>query len=317
MSRSPTRVKKDGLEVPEKAPVCGIVMPMSAIDGCGADHWEEVLAILEDVAETAGFEPNLVSTAEEVGVIQKRIVENLHQNPIVVCDVSGRNPNVMFELGLRLAFDKPTIIVKDDKTIYAFDTSPIEHLPYPRDLRFPKIVTFKALLAAKLQATLTHAAENPEYSPFLGHFGPFKVAAVETKVVPGQEFIIDKLAQIEQMIQGLSIHRAFERLSHASAKAERAANIRLLLVRGGRIISGLGEAELQELQQLIGEDRMGKLLAQRSGDKLENLIVRPSRMVQDRAEREALMRAFTQEVGRHFPNAIVSPRVQCGGSLVY
>ena len=56
-------------------------------------------------------------------MIHKTIVQNLYLNPIVVCDVSGKNANVMFELGLRLAFDKPTIIIKDDKTDYSFDTS--------------------------------------------------------------------------------------------------------------------------------------------------------------------------------------------------
>jgi hypothetical protein len=49
----------------------------------------------------------------------------------------------MLELGMRLAFDKPAVIVKDDKTDYSFDTSSIEHLAYPRDLRFSKIKSFK------------------------------------------------------------------------------------------------------------------------------------------------------------------------------
>ena len=77
---------------------------------------------------------------------EKEIIQNLYENPGLVCDVSGKNPNVMFELGLRLAFDKPTIIVKDNKTSYSFDTSAIEHLEYPRDLRFSKIVEFKKTL---------------------------------------------------------------------------------------------------------------------------------------------------------------------------
>jgi hypothetical protein len=34
----------------------------------------------------------------------------------------------MFELGMRLAFDKPTVIIKDDKTDYMFDTGIIEHV---------------------------------------------------------------------------------------------------------------------------------------------------------------------------------------------
>jgi hypothetical protein len=61
----------------------------------------------------------------------------------VIGDVSCKNPNVMFELGMRLAFDKPTIIIKDDQTSYSFDISPIQNLEYPRDLRFNKIIDFK------------------------------------------------------------------------------------------------------------------------------------------------------------------------------
>ena len=113
-------------------------MPISSIDGCNEQRWSDVKDILTESVETAGFKANLVSYADDVGIIQKRIIQNLYENPIVVCDVSGKNPNVMFELGMRLAFDKPTIIIKDDKTSYSFDTSPIEHLEYPRDLRFTK-----------------------------------------------------------------------------------------------------------------------------------------------------------------------------------
>src|ERR1019366_7659753 len=101
--------------------------------------------------------------------IHKTIVQNLYDNPLVICDVSSKNPNVMFELGIRLAFDKPTIIVKDDATTYSFDTASIEHIPYPRDLRFGKIVEFKAKLAGKVAATL-EASKDPGYSTFLKNF---------------------------------------------------------------------------------------------------------------------------------------------------
>ncbi|MBL8511393.1 MAG: hypothetical protein JNM52_07090, partial [Betaproteobacteria bacterium] len=169
----------------EKAPTkdksvsCGLVMPISAIDGCSPDHWSEVKNIItesiEGIAEPK-FTVRLVSDADEVGVIQKRIVQNIYTSDIVVCDVSGKNPNVMFELGMRLAFDKPTIIVKDDKTDYTFDTGVIEHIGYPRDLRFARIVTFKASLAEKLAATHRAAAKDSNHSTFLKSFGKFQVA---------------------------------------------------------------------------------------------------------------------------------------------
>ncbi len=57
----------------------------------------------------------MVSEADDVGVIQKRIVQNLHTHEIVVCDVSCKNPNVMFE-SLTLAISL-LALVKYETTI--------------------------------------------------------------------------------------------------------------------------------------------------------------------------------------------------------
>ena len=180
---------------------CGLVMPISSIDGCSEQHWSDVKEILTEAVEGAGFKANLVSYADDVGIIQKRIIQNLYENPIVVCDVSGKNPNVMFELGLRLAFDKPTIIIKDDKTSYSFDTSPIEHLEYPRDLRFTKIVDFKEALKDKVKATLEKSQNDPNYTTFLKHFGTFTVAKLDTKEVSKEDFIIEELKELKKTVQ--------------------------------------------------------------------------------------------------------------------
>ncbi|MGG0556028.1 hypothetical protein ABEY55_26125 [Priestia aryabhattai] len=182
---------------------CGLIMPISPIDGCSADHWSEVKEILiEAVNCVDGYEFNtkLVSDADDIGVIQKRIVQNVYQSDIVICDVSGKNPNVMFELGLRLAFDKPTIIVKDDKTNYSFDTSVIEHLEYPRDLRFTSIVAFKKKLANKLAATYKESKTNPDHSTFLKNFGSFKVAKLDEKEVTADQAILEMLSDIQSEI---------------------------------------------------------------------------------------------------------------------
>ena len=178
-------------------------MPISAIDLCSESHWSDVRAIIEDAVQSAGFNPNLVSDADEVGIIQKRIVQNLYENPIVVCDVSCKNPNVMFELGMRLAFDKPTVIIKDDKTTYSFDTSPIEHLTYPRDLRFAKIVEFKQNLADKVKRTYEASRNDPNYTTFLKHFGQFTVAKIGTKEISKDEYIVEELKDIRNLISRL------------------------------------------------------------------------------------------------------------------
>ena len=183
---------------------CGLIMPISEIDGCSEAHWLDVKSILTDAIEYCGLKANLVSNSDEIGIIQKRIIENLYAYPIAVCDVSGKNPNVMFELGIRLTFDKPVIIVKDDRTSYSFDTSPIEHLTYPRDLRFAKIVAFQKALSSKIHNTLRSAANDENYSPFLRAFGDFTVPKVPQKEVSGQEFIMQQLEGINTAISRLS-----------------------------------------------------------------------------------------------------------------
>lgn len=194
-----------------KTETCGIIMPISALDGCPESHWVEVASIIKSAIEDAGYDANIVSNAIDSGVIQKRIVQNLYGNPLVVCDVSGKNPNVMFELGMRLAFDKPTVIVKDDATDYSFDTSLIEHLEYPRDLRFSKIIQFKKDLAEKLKAT-RKASDSPEYSTFLKHFGELQVASIGNKEVSEKEYFVEQLRDIRQLLESMRMQSRVPRV---------------------------------------------------------------------------------------------------------
>ena len=65
-------------ELKTKKPICGIVMPISSIEDCSSTHWDEVKRILTDAISSAGYEANMVSDADDIGVIQSRIVQNLY-----------------------------------------------------------------------------------------------------------------------------------------------------------------------------------------------------------------------------------------------
>ena len=196
---------------------CGLVMPISAIDGCTETHWEEVRQVIKEALSETNFQVEVVSDSNEVGIIQKRIVQNIYDNDIVVCDVSAKNPNVMFELGMRLAFDKPAIIIKDDKTNYSFDTSPIEHITYPRDLHYHTIQLFKTKLKDKVIATY-EASLKPEYTTFLKHFGQFVVANIEEKKVGKDEYLLSAVNELRGEV--LAMGRAMRIREEPSNKLE-------------------------------------------------------------------------------------------------
>lgn len=185
---------------------CGIIMPISASADYSMEHWQEVLTILVEALSETEFEPRLVSDDVAIGLIHERIVNNIYSDEIVVCDVSSKNPNVMFELGMRLAFDKPTIIIKDENTGYSFDTGVIEHINYPSSLRFNKIVEFKKELVKKINATYKKSTEEDNFSPFLKSFGKTIVPAkIKGSEIPESQYILSKLEMISDEIQMLKI----------------------------------------------------------------------------------------------------------------
>jgi hypothetical protein len=194
--------KSKNEESKESRMKCGIIMPIAETEGYNRDHWKDVLSILVDAVKETDFEPRLVSDDVAIGLIHDRIVTNIYNDEIVICDVSSKNPNVMFELGLRLAFDKPTIIIKDEKTGYSFDTGVIEHIQYPSSLRFGDILEFKNELVKRINATYNKSKEDPNYSPFLKSFGKTIVpASIQTTEIPEGKFILEQLSDLRHDIK--------------------------------------------------------------------------------------------------------------------
>ena len=173
----------------------GVAIPMSTMGECSKSHWDEVYKIIESSFDKEAYDISIVSKSNEVAIIQSAIVNNLYHNDIVICDVSCGNPNVMFELGMRLAFDKPTIVIKDIETAYSFDSSPIRHIEYPRSLHYQSIIEFKGKIKTAVEKTL-EATKKDGYSSFLSNFGDLKAAKVEDRVVPENEYIIKRLDSI-------------------------------------------------------------------------------------------------------------------------
>ena len=203
----------------EKKPICGIVMPISSIDNCSESHWVDVKGIITCAIEKSGFEAQLVSEANDSGIIQKRIVQNLYSNDIVICDVSCKNPNVMFELGMRLAFDKPTIVIMDNMTQYSFDTAPIEHLGYPRDLNYYQILKFQDELSKKIKGTV-EAAKQPQYTTFLKNFGEFHVAEIENKEGSMDQVVLSKLEELSNQIAGIKYNQRVRPFTRSESEIE-------------------------------------------------------------------------------------------------
>jgi hypothetical protein len=107
----------------ENTPVCFVIMPFVEHDEdrYPIGFFREVLASLFKPAITAaGLQ---VRTAERQGsdLIHSTIINELLQADLVLADLTEHNPNVLFELGMRIAEDKPVVLVRAQGTGRIFD----------------------------------------------------------------------------------------------------------------------------------------------------------------------------------------------------
>jgi hypothetical protein len=157
-----------------EVPHCGIIMPLSDTEGYPVGHWAQVQRLIIRAAGKAGFSASMVSENLAEDMIQASIVRNVYHNEVVVCDVSSLNPNVMLELGLRMATLLPLVLVFDGEKEYPFDIRSILHVRYPKGLNIFRMEAFVDELAEKIQK-VDEAQKNQEYQPFLSHFKEVKV----------------------------------------------------------------------------------------------------------------------------------------------
>jgi hypothetical protein len=88
-------------------------------------YFDEVLKhLITPAAVRANFNSR---TAKKAGseVIQSTIVNDLYNADLVIVDLTEHNPNVLFELGMRIAFNKPVCLIRAKGTGAIFD---IDHM---------------------------------------------------------------------------------------------------------------------------------------------------------------------------------------------
>ncbi|TKI44842.1 RNA helicase [Lysinibacillus tabacifolii] len=184
----------------------GLIMPISNTEGYPLGHWAEVRKIIEEALldiDDYKCKVSMVSEAEDVTLIQKNIIQRIYEDDIVIVDVSSKNPNVMFELGVRFAFDKAFILLKDDDTDYSFDISSIHHINYPKDLRYKDIVEVKEQLKTKLIATFKKSKN--EESMYLKDFGTYQVSNLESTELPYKEYMEKMFTDIKKDIRNIKL----------------------------------------------------------------------------------------------------------------
>lgn len=152
-------------------PECFIAMPITVHEDEAklyrdAKHWEHVMEQLFIPAiEKAGFRP-IKPFTNGSGMIMARIVQYLAEAPMVLCDLSQLNPNVMYELGVRTSLDKPIALVKDEHLTMPFDIGGINTHKYDSSISSWDLESQVSAIAAHIVETANAGEGNPMWRRF-------------------------------------------------------------------------------------------------------------------------------------------------------
>jgi tetratricopeptide (TPR) repeat protein len=119
------------------APLCFVLMPFGKkMDAAGRlTNFDSVYAkIIAPAVEQAGLEPIRADEEKVGGTIHKPMFERLMLCHYAVADITGANPNVFYELGIRHAMrPRSTVIVFGEGTVLPFDVALVRGLAYRTD----------------------------------------------------------------------------------------------------------------------------------------------------------------------------------------
>lgn len=153
----------DTTEKTETKKTCFVMMPISDTEGYPDGHFNEVYTelIMPAVAE-AGYECVLATSTGSAHMIQLEVVTKIATAPLCICDLSTNNPNVLFEYGLRQAFDLPTVLIKDTRTRRIFDLSGFRDIEYDHTLRIANILASRKSIVTAINDTVAGAEDGQQ-----------------------------------------------------------------------------------------------------------------------------------------------------------
>jgi len=106
--------------MPDKT--CFVIAPIGDLGTEIRKRSDQVLKhIIRPAVEAKGYKAIRADEIAEPGIITTQVIQHIIDDPLVIADLSGRNPNVFYELALRHALRKPLVQIIQEGEDIPFD----------------------------------------------------------------------------------------------------------------------------------------------------------------------------------------------------
>lgn len=169
--RVPSPVVSKEPRVREFLDTCFVMMPF----GAWFDRYYQEIYV--PAIKDAGFEPVRADELFTTGSVVEQIWEQIEKAKLLLADLSGKNPNVFYELGLAHAAKKPVVFTASEVGDVPFDLRHLRVIIY--DIREPE-------WAARLRKSVTDYLRNAMKEPDKSIPHPFRKLVEEAEAITGR-----------------------------------------------------------------------------------------------------------------------------------
>jgi|ERR1041385_1033679 hypothetical protein len=114
--------ERDAANAPRKQ--CFVIAPIGDAGTAVRDRSDKILRyVIKPAAEECGCDATRADEIAEPGMITSQIIQRILDDPLIIADLTERNPNVFYELALRHAIRKPFIQLIAVGEVIPFDVA--------------------------------------------------------------------------------------------------------------------------------------------------------------------------------------------------
>ncbi len=178
---------------------CFVITPIGTPESAVRRAAQGLLdAAIKPVLKEKGYDVYVAHEISSPGSITKQVLQHLLEDELVLANLTGLNPNVMYELAVRHAKRLPVVSLAEDGTDLPFDISDERTLFYRNDMS--GVEALKPSLELVVDAaTKEKHPDNPIYRATRS-----MLIRESSDTIDTDRYILDRLDTMESMLSRLS-----------------------------------------------------------------------------------------------------------------